>query len=137
MSEDDTPNRRVKPRLTDKQKLEGAVGAIGKAIADSIKVVEQSSELTQEQVTTAFQFISHLLLTGGQKALLSLSIAKAANGGFSLDEPPAMQPVPGFALAGVERIAVANQAPHGGLPKRIPSQDDDVDFLDEDGPGFN
>lgn len=140
MSEKAT-RRRLTPdhSLTDKERLEQAVASIGRSISEAVRVVERSRDLTEQQVMTAFRYASHLLHTASQKALLSLSIAKAANGGFSLDDPPDLSAVPQIRNpTSVQPPArTVGETPPTRATAHIPSVDDDVDFLDDTFTSFN
>ena len=116
---------RKQPDDKSLSQLKSAATKAAKSLNGIVRVAETASgDITPEAVTAVFNNLSHLLLTARQKALLSLSLAIASNGG-DLTEPLVNAPAQ---IASPERIVGERIA---GQQKSPRHNDDDIDFLDE------
>ena len=122
--------RRKVPEKTDSDQLDYANKRAAKAINDIVKVVEDSTTLTMEEVQQTFQNLAHILTIAQQKAILSLPLALAVNGAVKLGEV-ALPSIPGTAALSYPPGVRAPQPERiAGERTRTPPPDDDdgVDF---------
>lgn len=114
----------------DQVKLEAAVAKVAKAYDELVKVVEKGSTIEESHVAKVFNFAAKVHADSHSKALLSITTAKASNGGFSLDAEydPMPSPIltPSLARPVKERVVGDGK----GKPKP-PSDDDGCDFIDD------
>lgn len=114
-------------KTPDQLKLEAAVAKIAKAYNDLAKAVEKGSTIEAEHIAKVFGFLEKVNADGYSKALLSISTAKAVNGGFSLDQEVDLTPSP-IAHQRVRRERMVGEQKG---PKPPPDDDDDVGFVDD------
>ena len=115
-------------KTPDQLKLEAVIMKLAKHYNELVKVVEKSSTIEPEHLGKAFAFLSNIQNDSHNKAVLSISTAKAANGGFSLemDITPSPAPSPSLRKPAGERIVGERKG-----PKPPPDDDDGIGFIDE------